>query len=291
MYAKGRKSSTVRNTYSILCRGLALAKQRGKVDANVAKDMDPPGTPTPRSRKALSLDQVRAVLAVIEKADDRLRWRLAFAIGPRQCETLGMRWQYTDLDDGVVDLSWQVSRQTWRHGCGDPAGCRKRAQDCPARTGGGMVFTRPKTYRDESDQHLVALPPSIVAELRAHRKVQAAQRLRVGSRWVDHDLVFCGPFGQILDPRHDLTRWKAILKAAGLADAGTHAMRSTAATLLFEKGERIEVVQEMLGHTNARTTRGYTEVSVGLTRRAAEAMDDLFAPVIDINTRKKEATG
>jgi len=327
MYAAGRKSSTVRNAYSILVRGLGLARQRGKIDRNIAKDLDPPGTPTGRRRKALSREQVRELLAVVDKRDDALRWKVGLAIGPRQGEALAIRWQHLDLDEGVVDTSWQVQRHTWRHGCANPAacgpgagrtwhvvplvcaggpvhdlrhrrgcpkprakvckpGCTGHAAKCPTRHGGGLVFTRPKTYRDERDRHLIALPEPIVAELREHRRTQAAARLRAGSQWVDHDLVFCGSLGQPLDPRNDYRWWNAILAQAGLEGAGTHVMRATSATLMLELGVDIAVVQEVLGHRNINITRGYAEVSVGLTRRAAQQMGDVFAPVIDIKTRR-----
>lgn len=298
-------------THAMIRRGLALALQRGKVARNVAAMIDNPGAPSTAKRKALSEKQAHTVLDIIDGRDDALRWRLGLTIGPRQGETLAIRWSYVDLDEGTVDTAWQIQRRTWQHGCTDayacaaaprkhrPAGyhklqpcptpctqhtrpcpppcaksCDDHAMHCPDRRGGGLVFCRPKTYAgDDAPAHIVSLPPSLVADLRAHRKAQAAARLYAGSLWEDHDLVFCQSNGRPIDPRADYERWRDILRAAGLVDAGTHVMRHTAATLMLEYGEELAVVQEVLGHSDPRTTRIYMQVSKGLTRRAATTMD------------------
>ncbi|MDT5028853.1 MAG: Phage integrase family, partial [Micromonosporaceae bacterium] len=76
-----------------------------------------------------------------------------------------------------------------------------------------------------------------------------------------------------------------------------HVIRHTAATLMREFGEDLAVVQEALGHSDIRTTRGYQKVRVGLTRRVADKMDKgLFgATTTDLATarrrRRKAASG
>lgn len=318
MYAAGRSSNHVRAVHSVIKRGLSLALARGMIRRNVARDYGKPGAAKGKKAKALSRAQVDTLLATIESRPDRLRWKVGLAIGPRQCEGLAIRWQYLDLDTGIVDTSWQIQRHGWRHGCADPAtcgpepgktwhvrpavcdggpkhdryhrrGCPKprakvcgpkcdgHAARCPQRRDGGIVFTRPKTYRDDSDQHLVKLPAPIVAELREHRKAQAAARLKAGSRWHDYDVVFCQANGQPLEPRKDYDRWRGVLKSAGLEEVGTHAMRATAATMLIRMGVPIEIVQEVLGHASIQQTRRYIEVDVGLTGVAADAMAAVFA--------------
>lgn len=321
MYAAGLRPSSVSGGHSIIRRGLSLALQRGLVTRNWAKDRDNPGA-SRRRKRALSVDQAKAVLAAIDARPDRLRWRVGLAIGPRQGEALAVRWSHLDLDEGTVDLSWQLARLTWLHGCDDPrscgthvvptvcpggpkhdryhrAGCPKprgklcppkcagHAARCPKRHGGGLTFQRPKTWRDESDTHIVGLPAAIVAELREHRKTQAATRLKAGSRWEDHDLVFCQANGRPLEPRKDFDRWRSVLHAAGIEASGTHIMRATAATMLLELGEDLAVVQEVLGHSSLQTTRGYTTVSVGLTRRAAEKMADFLGTATDLATERE----
>jgi integrase len=49
-------------------------------------------------------------------------------------------------------------------------------------------------------------------------------------------------------------------------------MRHTAATMMLELGVDIAVVQEVLGHADIRTTRGYQTVRTEATKRAAKRM-------------------
>ncbi|MFI0424217.1 tyrosine-type recombinase/integrase [Spongiactinospora sp. 9N601] len=51
-----------------------------------------------------------------------------------------------------------------------------------------------------------------------------------------------------------------------------HAQRHTAATLALESGIALSVVQEMLGHSDIRVTRGYSHVASPLAQDAAQRM-------------------
>lgn len=331
--------ATVLKVHAIIRRGLAVALQRGKVVRNVAEIIDPPGSPSPKRKKALTVEQAQQIVNVIERRRNALRWKVGLAIGPRQGEALGLHWDQVDLDAGTVEIAWQVQRRTWRHGCADPHACGYRkgtgkpplhreprppcpgsgpvhdryhrrgcppprkgcppkctrhAASCPQRIGGGLVMARPKTYVEGETEHTVALPPSLVAELREHRRAQLRERLAAGELWEDHGLVFCRPNGRPIDPRQDWEEWQSILREAGMEDTGTHVMRHTAATLLLDLGVDLAVVQEILGHSDVRTTRGYTKVKVGLTRRAARKMDGtLFKPrpATDLATRRQLSQG
>lgn len=66
-------------------------------------------------------------------------------------------------------------------------------------------------------------------------------------------------------------RWqKALLAAAGVRDARVHDGRHTAATVLLALGVKIEVVQELLGHSDIRLTRGYAKVASRMAREATD---------------------
>lgn len=109
--------------------------------------------------------------------------------------------------------------------------------------------------------------------LREHRKRQAAERLRAGSSWTDHDLVFATRHGSPIERTEDWRAWKAILGQAHVRDARVHDARHTAATLLIAQGVHIRVVQEVLGHTRVTTTERYTHVATLQMKDASERMD------------------
>jgi integrase len=84
--------------------------------------------------------------------------------------------------------------------------------------------------------------------------------------------MFCQPNGRPIDNMADLHEWSAILAEAGISHAGTHAMRHSAATIALEQGVPLPAVQEMLGHSDIRVTRGYVHVSSPLAEDAAARM-------------------
>jgi integrase len=323
MYKAGCKSSYVRQVHSLLRRALRLAMIRQHIDRNVAEMMDDPGAPTGRKRRALSTDQSGAFMAAIEGEPDELRWLFALETGARQGQALAVRWEYLDLEERVADTSWQIQRRTWKHGCTDPRACGKHvvavpcpggakhdryhrqgcpkprgkvcpprctghASKCPKRTGGGIVFCRPKTYRDDDDQHLVKITRSLAARLKAWHTQQTQLRLVAGSLWEEYDLVFTQPTGKPIEPRKDYDRLAKILEKANLPGSGTHILRHTSATTLLDLGVQIEVVQERLGHADIRTTRGYQKVSAKLQEAAADALDaGLYGSATDLATARR----
>jgi site-specific recombinase XerD len=109
--------------------------------------------------------------------------------------------------------------------------------------------------------------------LRAHREAQDAERDLAADEWREHGLVFCQPDGAPIDNRADWQEWSDILEEAGLSHAGTHSMRHSAATLALEQGIGLPVVQEILGHSDVRVTRGYTHVSSALARDGIARLD------------------
>jgi site-specific recombinase XerD len=86
--------------------------------------------------------------------------------------------------------------------------------------------------------------------------------------WADHDVVFAREDGRLIDSSADLREWSAILAQAGIPHAGTHTMRHSA-TIALDEGVALAAVQEMLGHSDVRVTRGYTHVSSLLAQDAA----------------------
>jgi integrase len=155
-------------------------------------------------------------------------------------------------------------------------GCQKHAAQCPRRTGGGLVFCRPKGFKSKDTEHLVALPPSLVEGLRAHRAAQEVERAQAKSvdLWEEHDLVFCQPNGRPIDPRVDWEEWQEIQAEAGVPAGGTHSLRHTAGELLRDMGVGLGDVQTILGHADPRTTQRYAKGSARQTRAAAAVMEE-----------------
>jgi hypothetical protein len=155
-------------------------------------------------------------------------------------------------------------------------GCIGHGRECPQRTGGDWQFTRRKGVKPGKGKAklVLALPPPLITQLRAHRRDQAAERLAAGEAWQDHDLVFCTPVDTPIDSRDDWADWRNLIAEAGIRPARVHDARHTAATLLLEQGIDIRVVQQILGHSQLSQTERYTHVTTALSRHAADRMSE-----------------
>lgn len=136
-----------------------------------------------------------------------------------------------------------------------PADCTGHARVCPKRVGGGLVEVDLKS--DGSERYVPFEP--YVARLMKVRWAKA--KLRAGEKWDGSGLIFTGPSGGAMDPRRDHGAWEQVLVDAKVPDAALHAARHTAATILVDSGAELSTVQEILGHSDIRVTRGYVEVA------------------------------
>lgn len=86
--------------------------------------------------------------------------------------------------------------------------------------------------------------------------------------------MFCTPTCTPINSRDDWEDWHGLLAQAGVRPARVHDARHTAATLLLEQGIGIQVVQQILGHSQLSQTERYTHVTTELSRHAADRMSD-----------------
>jgi integrase len=240
--------------------------QRGRVARNVATLVDAP-TARHEEVRPLTAAEAKKVLHVAKEQPNGARWSVALALGLRQGEALGLLWDAVDLEAGTLTVRRALQRQAYRHGCGQTCG-RKRAAECPNRSGGGLVIVEPKS---RAGRRTIKLPDQLQEALRSHRVRQAEQRLAAANVWEDGGVVFCQANGRPIDARRDWQDWKELLRAAGVRDARLHDARHTAATLLLQQDVPARVAMDILGHSQISLTLGtYSHVGPELAEEAAE---------------------
>src|SRR5699024_5037012 len=180
----------------------------------------------------------------------------------------GLMRDAVDLDEGVIRVEWALHRLTWEHGCSPR--CKYRSAGwCPRRTvtvpdwqesqhvEGALWLLRPKSRRS---WRRVVMAPMLHEIMRRHLAS------------VSGDLVW-----GVVDPRDDYEAWKAALDKAGLPHVPLHSLRHTTATLLYALGVPEQTRMEILGHSSATTTAGYTHVDLTMQRDAMRELGSALA--------------
>jgi len=269
---KGLSTTTARQAHRVLSVALNDAMREGVATRNVASLVTAPPK-APSGRRSLSIPEAVALMRHV--AGDRYgsRWLAALLLGARQGELLGLEWNRVDLEKGTADLSWQLQRVPYKHGCQPPCG-RRTADRCPQKeldTLAGLEYTqldgnlclqRPKSI---GSIRLTPLPDPLVTALRTRWDQYLEER---ETYQVDHGLVWPREDGRPTDGRTDWAAWKTNLEAVGIPEMTQHEARHTTATLLLALGVPQEIIMSILGHSDAVTTRGYQHVDLSLQRAA-----------------------
>jgi integrase len=204
--------------------------------------------------RPLSEAEARTFLDAARESGDRFEplYVLAITTGLRRGELLGLRWDDADLSE---------ARGTLRVG---------RAL---VREGGRYILGETKTKRG---RRRVNLTPRTVTALKAHRKRQLEERVRLAGLYEDHGLIFASENGTPLNPENLVKRsFKPLLKRAGLPEIRFHDLRHTCATLLLSRSVHPKMVQELLGHaTIAMTLDTYSHYLPSMGDQASGAMGD-----------------
>jgi len=269
--SKGLSSTTAMQAHRIVAVALKYALREERVTKNVALLTDAPK----RARKQLGvLTAVDGVKVLSATRDDRLwsRWAAALLTGARQGELLGLE---LDRVTDVIDLSWQLQRISWEHGC-SPTCDKKRGSECPKRTvtfpadwehrhlTGGLWLSRPKSNAGYRIIPLVDPLKTIIAA-----RIEAA-RLEPNP----YGLLWTTETGNPIDPGYDNRAWHDALNRAGVPDVRLHDARHTTASLLLEANVPEPIIMKILGHNSYAVTRGYQNVD---RRQLDAAMEGLSA--------------
>jgi len=247
----GLSPRTVQYIHAVLRRAIGQAERWGLVSRNVARLATPPHVP---KSDILPLDRTESkkLLAAVE--NDRLEalYTVALALGLRQGEALGLRWEDIHFEAGT--LTTRVTLQ---------------------RVDGAYVLVEPKTDRS---RRTVKLPDRCLESLRAHKIGQDGERERIGESWQEWGLVYTQADGTPLS-RHTVTRrFQRILEQAGIRKHRFHDLRHTCATLLLAQGVQMRTIMEILGHSQISTTADiYAHVLPVLMADAAAKMDEVLA--------------
>jgi integrase len=233
----------VRNLMSLLNAVFVFSVEELWLDANPMMGVSKPKVRTSKEIRFLSMEEVDRLAQAVPDDDlgemESVMYRFAATTGLRQGEVRGLRW---------MDVDWSAFRI--------------RVRRSVARDG---KITTPKSDRSS---RAVPLADETAKDLAMHFE---------RSKWQgDGDLVFCHPHtGKPYDRSKLLKRLKAALLRAGVGETETkrrksglevevavltfHSLRHTFGTMMARAGTPIRELQELMGHSNYKTTMIYAD--------------------------------
>jgi integrase len=248
--AAGFSGKSVVYMLQVLRTALALAVRWDIVPRNVARLADRPRIER-KTINPLTPEEARKFLGSIRGHRLEALFSVALALGLRQGEALGLRWEDVDFRDGTLCVRHQLQR-----------------------INGKLTLVPPKTERS---RRTLVMPTAIVQRLKEHEKRQVAERLWAGTRWHETGLIFANRNGGPTQARRVIEQFHQALEHAGIRRIRFHDLRHSCATLLLVQGVSPRVVMEVLGHSEiALTMNAYSHVVPELQRDAAERMQAIL---------------
>jgi integrase len=243
---KGLADSSIRSTYAVLRQALDVAVRDGLLASNPAAKVKRPAVAHREAKYLPSADVARLLAAA-----KGLRYYVAVLVmattGLRRGEVAGLQWSDLDLAKGEL-----------------------RVRHTLTRVDGALVLTEPKTDRS---RRRVPLHSKVIAELKAWRKQQVADRLEAGDQWTDTGMVLATELGTMVDPRNLLRTVELAAAKAKIDDVGAHTMRHSAAVAWLESGTHIKACADLLGHSSIAITGDlYGHTSDDTARAAVDGL-------------------
>ncbi len=246
----GLSPRTVTYHRAVLRKALNDGLRWGVVVRNVAALARPPKRVKPE-RRYLTPEEARSFLSAVAGHRLEALFTVALAVGLRQGEALGLRWEDVDLEKGIISTRVQLQRIDGH--------------------------LRLVDLKSETSHRSIALPEVALHALQDHRRRQLEERLAEGPRWEDHGLVFTTGLGRPLDPRNITTQFHRLRDAAGLPWLTFHGLRHGFGSLLAAQGVHPRVAMELMGHSQIGLTMEiYTHVAPELAHEAASKIDDIL---------------
>lgn len=253
--AEDRSTRAVQMARAALVRAIRHAQANDLVARNVADLVTAPKGREGRPSKALTVLQATALL----QAAQATRWYayvvLCLLVGIRTEEARALRWDHVDLD-------------------GDPYA----QPPVPAHVAVWRSVRSHGEVKTKKSRRTLRLPQMVVEVLRAHKARQAEERLKAGSLWQEHGLVFPSVVGTPLDPSHVRRAFKKLCLSAGIGANWTpRELRHTFVSIMSEHGVPIEEIARLIGHSVTTTTETvYRHELRPIISTGAEIMDTIF---------------
>jgi integrase len=147
----------------------------------------------------------------------------------------------------------------------------------------------PKTH---DSRRTIQLPETAVLVLTHWREMQRSLHAEVGMQVVPDGFVFPGDCeGGVSDPDQLSSAFSWFIRSTNVPKTSLHNLRHSNARAHISAGNAIEVIKEVLGHSDHSTTSNlYVGIDTSVHRQAARRLDLHIAPISEIVQRQVGAS-
>jgi integrase len=270
MQRNGSAAGTAHHVHRTVRNALNEAVRRGHLGQNPVLMAKAPRL-SEDEPEPYDVEEIQCLLKVVAERRNGVRWVVALALGLRQGEALGLKWEHVDLKKGILRIRRNRLRPKYEHGCRET--CGRKAGYCPQRK-----QTRPYTgpTKSRAGRRIVGLPEPVIVLLKIHQERQDAERRASRQLWCDEGWVFTKPDGRPLNPNTDYHEWKSLLKEAGLRETRLHDARHTAATVLLILAVPTPTAMAIMGWSSAAMAKRYQHILSSIRQDVAGQVGGLL---------------
>ncbi|MFA1710500.1 tyrosine-type recombinase/integrase [Peribacillus frigoritolerans] len=243
-------------TIHLIFRVLSAALKKATI-IRLIKTNPSIGITLPKIRKKeieiWSLEQINYFIAASKKTKRLTRCFVGFLIGflcgCREGEIMGLRWKDIDFDTNTIYI-----RQTLTQKAEIKAGAK-----------------------NNSSVRSVSIPAKLIPELICHRQMIIEEKLLLGEKYEDNDLIICTQHGTPMIPRNFRKEFYNLTDKIGLPRIKFHSSRHSHVSLLIQQNVNVKLISERLGHADISTTLDiYSHVSQNMQQSVAIELDKIL---------------
>jgi len=255
---------TVAYCHAILHKAVqdAMRDEVAGLERNVVSLVHPPADKNKKEIEPPTAEEAAALLAAMSEDRFWCYWLVAFAIGFRRGEGLGMRWGDLDLEDRI-----------WRPG---ESVQRIRGDVVDEKTGRREGKLVSKGLKTRSSREPIALPVAAAEGLAEWRVEQKKMQLAAQIWASELDLVFTTTIGTAIEPRNINRQWAKVCQATEVRQVRLHDLRHACGSYQLE-GRRADLHRQQVG--GALRRRVHDEDVRPRERRGPEARHPDARPI------------
>lgn len=267
---KGLSENTVKHYTTYIRSILNEAIEDGIIERNVIHKLKPIKV-IPKERTIFKVEELKIILEKTEGTDLEIPILLGLQYGLRLSETLGLRYQDIDFEKNKLYIHNTVTKGLVL----DPK-TRKEKENFISKE-------KTKTFDSRRDFFLCKKLKNLLIEKK--KKIEENKK-KLGNtynnKWLDYiNVTIEGNLYKQIS-KH----FSKFLREIGILNGSFMNLRTTFATVLFEKKVDIMTIKELMGHTNIDTTiKYYIKYNEEIKK---ETLDLLNFYIETLNTKKEE---